>query len=146
MRFMKNLTFSKVLLATISVLGFWPASALAQEASGTFTLNKEVRWGTITLQPGAYTYKLERHASEMVFLRGSTGQAGFIVMANSVSTLSGPESDRLLLQRHGDQWFVSSMVVGVVGEQLYFKAPTISTETARGRSPTPDKLASLSKP
>ena len=145
MRFMGSSAFTKWLITAISVLSFFPASALAADAAGRFTLTKEVHWGAIVLAPGDYTYSLEHRGSTVVLLRSASGQPGFLVMARSVDTVD-TESDRLVLQLHGDQWFVSEMVVGSVGEELSFRTPEVHTETARKTRLGADKLASLSKP
>jgi hypothetical protein len=145
MRFFANSTFNKWLFAAISVLALFPASAVASAASGKFTLTREVHWGNVVLPAGDYTYSLEHRGSPVLLLRAASGAPGFIVMARTIDSVA-TESDSLVLQRHGDEWFVSEMVVGSVGEQLSFSTPAVHTETARKTRPGADKLASLSKP
>ena len=70
---------------------------------------------------------------------------GFLVMARTIDSVA-TESDSLVLQRHGDEWFVSEMVVGSVGEEFSFAAPETHPITARKKGAGTDKIASLSQP
>ena len=144
MRFFGN-SVNKWLFAAISVLALFPASAVASEASGKFTLTREVHWGSIVLPPGDYTYSLELRGSPILLLRAASGQPGFLVMARTIDSVV-TESDSLVLQRHGDEWFVSEMVVGSVGEELSFAAPETRPMSAHKKGARPDKIASLSQP
>jgi hypothetical protein len=145
MRFFANSTFNKWLFAAISVLALFPASAVASEASGKFTLTREVHWGSVVLPAGDYTYSLEHRGSPVLLLRAASGAPGFLVMARTIDSVAS-ESDSLVLQRHGDEWFVSEMVVGSVGEEFSFAAPETHPISARKRGPGTDKIASLSQP
>jgi hypothetical protein len=143
MRFFGN-SVNKWMFAAISVLALFPASAVASEASGKFTLTREVRWGSIVLPAGDYTYSLEQRGSPVLLLRAASGQPGFLVMARTIESVA-TESDSLVLQRHGDEWFVSEMVVGSVGEELSFAAPETHPVAAHKKGAGPDKIASLSQ-
>jgi hypothetical protein len=145
MRFFANSAFSKWLFAVIGVLALFPASAVASEASGKFTLTREVHWGSIVLPAGDYTYSLEQRGSPVLLLRAASGQPGFLVMARTIDSVA-TESDSLVLQRHGDEWFVREMVVGSVGEELFFAAPETRSMSAHKKGAGPDKIASLSQP
>jgi hypothetical protein len=125
----------------MSLLG---TSALAEEASGKFTLTHEVHWGLVVLAPGDYTYKLEHHSSEMLLVRSVNGKPGFMMMANSVSSMPPGEPDCLKLQKKGDTWFVSSISLSGLEEELHFSTELPRSELARLANQT--KLASLSKP
>jgi hypothetical protein len=52
----------------------------------------------------------------------------------------------LVLQRHGDEWFVASLLLGGDGEELYFAAPAKVAETAQAASLRRTKVATLSNP
>jgi hypothetical protein len=143
MRFFGN-SVNKWMFAAISVLALFPASAVASEASGKFTLTREVRWGSIVLPAGDYTYSLEQRGSPVLLLRAASGHPGFLVMARTIESVA-TESDSLVLQRHGDEWFVSEMVVGSVGEELSFAAPETHPVSAHKKGAGPDKIASLSQ-
>ena len=144
MRFTQGSILAKVLFAAVTLLSFLPTSAMAEDGSGKFTLKHSVRWGSAVLAPGDYSYKVEHHASEMLLIRAANGQGGFIVMAESVSTIDTMQSDCLILHRDGNDWFVSSIVLSSIGETLHFAAPTSHPEVAS--TSTPSGLASLSKP
>jgi len=144
MRFFGN-SVNKWLFAAISALALFPASALASEASGKFTLTREVHWGSIVLPAGDYTYSLEQRGSPVLLLRAASGEPGYLVMARTIDSVA-TESDSLVLQRHGDEWFVSQMVVGSVGEELSFAMPETASASARKKGAGKDKLASLSHP
>lgn len=144
MRFFGN-SVNKWLFAAIGVLALFPASAVASEASGKFTLTREVHWGTIVLPAGDYTYSLEQRGSPVLLLRAASGEPGYLVMARTIDSVA-TESDSLVLQRHGDVWFVSQMVVGSVGEELSFATPVTDSVSAHKKGAGNDKLASLSHP
>jgi len=117
---------------------------LAQTVAGRFTLSKDVVWGTVTLTPGEYTYSLEQHGSSLMLLRGLGGGPSFMVLVRSV-TSTDSNSDKLVLQRYNDQWVVSDMIIGTIGETLSFDHSN-SRLVARKSAHGTDKIASLSKP
>jgi len=128
-----------MLFAALTVFAVSAISAVAQEASGKFTLAKEVRWGSAMLPAGEYTYAMEHRTGQVLFVRNVNGRANAIVLVKSVSLVNEREHDRLVLQRSGDDWFVSSMVITNLGQQLSFGAPRTRTEQAT-------KVAALSTP
>jgi hypothetical protein len=144
MRFFGN-SVNRWLFAAISALALFPLSAGASEASGKFTLTREVHWGNIVLAAGDYTYSLEQRGSPVLLLRAASGQPGFLVLARTIDSVA-TETDSLVLQRHGNEWFVSQMVVGSVGEEFSFATPETGSLSARKKSAGHDKLASLSHP
>jgi hypothetical protein len=145
MRWMSR-SWKKLMLVAVSGMSLFPAPLLAQDASGKFTLPREVRWGAVTLPAGPYSYSVERHTAETVLLRSSTGGPSVIVMASSVSTVDAPETSRLVLQQQGGEWFVAAMVLSGDGEELHFTPPPNRTEAAQDAHLHPAKLAVLSNP
>jgi hypothetical protein len=145
MRFM-NGSLKKLAFLVVTAMSLFPAPVLAQDASGKFTLTKEVRWGTVMLAPGTYSYSVEHHAAETVLLRSSTARPSAIVMAASVSTVDPPGASRIVLQLQGCEWFVSSMVLGAVGEELHFTPPSKDTGVTQDENPHHAKVAALSNP
>jgi len=115
------------LLVAVAALSTLPA--VAQLSKGEFTITKEAHWGTVVLPAGSYAFSVEHHASELLLLRPKAGGGGHFIMANSVSHTDSPTSDRLTLERHGSEWYVTSMVLDDLGETLIFKVPTESTST-----------------
>ncbi|HWX92378.1 MAG TPA: hypothetical protein VNY29_07070 [Terriglobales bacterium] len=145
MRLFANSAFHKWLLIAVGALTLFPVSALASEASGKFTLTREVHWAGVVLPAGEYTYSLEHRGSPLLLVRGASGTPGYLMMARTIDSVA-TESDSLVLQRHGDEWFVSEMVVGSVGEEFSFAAPEANPISARKKGSGTDKVASLSQP
>jgi hypothetical protein len=132
-------SISRMLFAALTVFAVSAIPTVAQEASGKFTLAKEVRWGAAVLPAGEYTYTLEHQTGQVLFVRNVNGRANAIVLVKSVSLVGEREHDRLVLQRSGDDWFVSSMVITNLGQQLSFRPPSTHREQAT-------KVAALSTP
>jgi hypothetical protein len=143
MRFRNGCAFPKTIFLAATLLSLLASPALAEEANGKFTLTKEVHWGSNVLPAGEYTYRLQHDAFEVLFVRSAGGERGFIVLARSVSATNGERTDSLQLERSGDDWFVSSLTLGSLGERLYFAAPPPHAPMA-ARS-TSDNLTSLAK-
>jgi len=135
-----------MLFAAVTGLGLLSAPALAQDAAGKFTLTKEVRWGSAVLPAGDYQYSLEHRAGALLLLRNTNGQMGAIVLVKSTTAVNDQGPARLVLERSGDGWFVSSMVITDIGEELSFGAPSLRTEAAKKGISSPAKVASLSNP
>jgi hypothetical protein len=142
MRFSKSSVFTRGVFAIVTLLSLYASPALAEEANGKFTLTNEVHWGPNLLPAGDYEYRLEHEAAEVLFLRNLSSKRSFIVLAKSVSATNGGRTDSLLLERRGDDWFVSSLTLGSLGERLYFAAPVLDAPTVRDSSA---KLTSLAK-
>jgi len=135
-----------MLFAAVTGLGLLSAPALAQDAAGKFTLTKEVRWGSAVLPAGDYQYSLEHRAGALLLLRNTNGQMGAIVLVKSTTAVNDQGPARLVLERSGDGWFVSSMVITEIGEELSFGAPSLRTEAAKKGTSSPARVASLSNP
>jgi len=145
MRFTVSPSITKLLFAMVTVLGVAWVPAMTQDASGKFTLAKEVRWGTAVLPAGEYTYSLERPTGQLLFVRNTNGKMGAIVLVKSASLVNDSEHDRIVLQRAGDDWFVTSMVLTSLGQELSFGAPPVRTEAAKNGN-IPAKVAALTTP
>jgi hypothetical protein len=107
----------------LAVLASSTLPALAQESRGAFTIPREVHWGTLVLPAGTYDYSVEHHASEVLLLRPKAGGSGHFLLANAVSRPEEFTPNRLILERRGADWYVTSMVVNDFGEVLKFSAP-----------------------
>ena len=137
----------KFLLFVASLMSLLPSAVVAQNARGKFTLAKQVRWGTAVLPAGEYSYKVERHAAGAVMLRNLNGGPSAIVLSTSSSIADPGAAPRLLLTQHGQDWFVTSMILGGDGEQLHF-APHVTAaalQEAR-RTPKTTEVSSNSTP
>jgi hypothetical protein len=133
MRFGISNVLRNLLIAAVGLLSLLPASAMAQDARGKFTLTTQVHWGKVVLPPGDYRYSLENRAGNAVLMVWNTaGAPGFLVLPASVSRAAGNEMNRLDLQRRGNQWFVSSLVMPEVETAIHFRVPPLESEVARG--------------
>ncbi|HST10888.1 MAG TPA: hypothetical protein VLL05_10965 [Terriglobales bacterium] len=143
MRFTSG-SWKKLLLVAISGLSLLPAPALAEDAKGKFTLAREVRWGVAVLPAGDYRYTIEHERT--VTLRSLSGGPNAIVLASSVSLVDSAELPHLMLKKQGNDWIVTSMVVGSEGKELYF-TPSFSTASMQeARRPTKVALLSSTNP
>jgi len=143
MRFTSG-SWKKFLFVAISGISLLPTTGVAEDAKGKFTLAREVRWGTAVLPPGHYSYSVEHHAAGTVMLRSLSGGPSAIVLASSVSIVDPATTPRLMLKQQGNDWFVTSMVLGGDGEELYF-APSTSIPSLQ-EAKRPAKVAVLSSP
>lgn len=142
MRWIQGFALRNALVAAIGLLSLLTIPAVAQDARGKFTLAREVSWGGVTVPPGDYTYTLENQAvSALLIVRSATGQPSFMVRAQSLTGAAVDEVNRLALERRGDRWFVTSLVVPELAEELHFRAPETPSELAHDVSPR--KTASL---
>jgi hypothetical protein len=139
MRF-TNGSWRKLLFVTISGLSLLPVPALAEDAKGKFTLVKEVRWGVAVLPAGEYRYTIEHERT--VTLRSLSGGPSAIVLASSISLVDSAEAPHLMLKQQGNNWVVTSMVVGSEGKELYFTPSSSTPSTQESRRPS--KVAMLS--
>ena len=139
----KHSRFAKAALAALTFASLLADSALAEDAAGKFVLAHPVRWGSANLAPGEYTYKVEHKAQELLLIRAASGAPGFMVLCTSVSSVTPGAPNSLKLERMGDEWFVSSMSLPELDEELHFQPPS-RTEVTRAASAS--KMASLSHP
>lgn len=145
MRFTIGSSVTRLLFAAVIALVVSSIPAAAQQASGKFTLSKDVRWGSAVLPAGEYTYALQHETGQLLFLRSANGETGAIVLVKSATLVSDLEHDRIVLQRSGDDWFVSSMVISEIGQTLSFGSPGARSEAAKNGA-VPAKVAALSIP
>ena len=132
----------KYLFVALSSLSLLPSAAIAEDARGKFTLAREVRWGAAKLPAGDYSYSVERHAMGTVVLHSLNGGPNAIVLASSSSIIDSTSAPRLILTQRGQEWVVTSMIVGGEGEELYFTS-SIPAEIPQGAT-RPGKVAEVS--
>jgi len=143
MQFSRYRSFAKVTCAALTFASLLTSSALAEDAAGKFVLTHPVRWGSALLAPGEYTYKLENKAQQVLLIRAASGAPGLMVLCTSVSPTAPGTPNSLKLERMGDEWFVSSMSLSELDEELHFRPPSRSEITRRASA---SKMASLSHP
>jgi len=120
----------------LAVLASSTLPALAHESKGEFTISHEVHWGTLVLPAGTYDYSVEHHACEVLLLRPKAGGGGHFLFANAVSRPEEFTPNRLILERRGADWYVTSMAINDFGEVLEFPAPPESTPEPRTKLAT----------
>jgi hypothetical protein len=131
----------KAWLATAVTLLMHASPALAQTAKGEFVLTKQVHWGNVTLPPGTYNYSLQQNGFAVVFLRPAEGAPGYMLMPKSISKAEPSNPDSLLLERRGDEWFVSALTIKDLNEALLFAAPPVERPEVKH-----SKIASVTTP
>lgn len=134
-------SIKKAATAIAATLLMYASPAVAQAAKGEFVLAKEVHWGKVTLPPGTYNYALQQDGFAVVFLRQSEGSPGYMLMAKSISKMERSSPDSLLLERRGNQWFVSSLTIRDLNEELLFAMPPVERPEEARR-----KMASVTNP
>lgn len=134
-------SLKKAFVATAATLVIYASPALAQSAKGEFVLTKQVHWGRVTLPPGTYSYALQQNGFAVVFLRPAEGAPGYMLVARSISRVEPSNPDSLLLERRGDQWFVSSLTIKDVNEELFFAMPPVERPEV-----SHSKIASMTTP
>jgi hypothetical protein len=109
--------------------GLWLTGALlcalpaTAQSRGEFTIPREVHWGRLVLPAGSYAFTVEHHATEVLFVRTKSGSDGHFLIATSISRSDTPAPSELKMERRGDEWYVTSIVVDDMGETLMFTAP-----------------------
>lgn len=123
---MKNFGKLSFVFALLAVgLGVSTSRASAQSmAAGTFTLPVEAHWGQVALPAGDYTFAIEqRGTGPLVTVRQVGGKSVGMFLSQSVSQIAESRSDSLTLTRVGDEMFVSSFQLGLVGLSLQYTMP-----------------------
>ena len=119
--------------------------ASAPDSLGGFSCaTRAVRWGSAKLRPGDYSYSVEHHAAGTVVLRTLNGGPSAIVLASSSSIVDSTTAPRLVLTQRGEEWVVTSMIIGGEGEELYFTPPAQTVVPQEAKRPA--KVAEVSTP
>jgi hypothetical protein len=134
--------WKELLFLSLTGLSLLSSTALAEDARGKFTLAREVRWGTAVLPAGDYCYSVEHHATGAVVVRSLSGGPSAIVLASSSSILDATAAPRLVLTQRGQEWVVTSMIIGAEGEELYF-TPSVPAAIPQ-EAKRPAKVAEVS--
>jgi hypothetical protein len=132
--------FSKSLVFAALVAGLLPLTARAQSpAMGEFKLPVEVHWGTATLPKGDYTFSIQSvDGWSVLFVRKEgTPPRAYMISAAGWDEVAAPKSsNRLVLDRVGDQTYVKDLQLGCVGTVLHYRAPNLKEHyLAKSSSP-----------
>jgi hypothetical protein len=127
-----------LLLSLISSVAF-PSHAGAQPViAGRFTLTSEVKWGTMVLPAGDYSYALEDTVSPSpVTIYAADGSGKGMVLPTYAS--DGKESGRnkISLETKNGQAVVSALYVEKLGLVLHFDTGKTNAELAKKTAPDP---------
>jgi len=135
MKLIRRFAYAAVL--TLSALNFAPSLALAQEASGTFTLTHEVHWLNAKVPAGKYRFTVAGHGpAELLTLSKLTGSgAGFMLLVTDTEASQPSDLSQLLLVSGPSGSFVSTMQLPEFGMTLHFAVPP-EPEIAESVAPT----------
>jgi len=129
-----------MLFAAVTGLGLLSAPALAQDAARKIHPHQGSPLGEWLFSRRATINTHSSTALEHCCCCGNTnGQMGAIVLVKSTTAVNDQGPARLVLERSGDGWFVSSMVITDIGEELSFGAPSLRTEAAKKGSAAPPR-------
>jgi len=108
---------------------FSPPSLKAQPAyRGRFTLPFEIRWGTMVLPAGNYSFTMQSATdSGMVAVRGEHARA---LIMNPVDIRESKVSDvsHLIVVRSGRKGTVRALYLGPLGMTFYYRPPKADTQ------------------
>jgi hypothetical protein len=110
---------------TLSALSFSPSLASAQEAAGTFTLAREVRWQNARVPAGKYRFTIASGGpSEMLTLRNLNGSgASFMLLVIDTENSQPSDLSQLVVVSRPGGSFVSAMQLPEFGITLHFAVP-----------------------
>ncbi len=129
---------SVLLLSLISSFTF-PSNAGAQPVTaGRFTLSSPVKWGSVMLPAGEYTFAVEDSVSPppvTIFTADGTGKG--IVIPAFVSEIKRDETGKMTLEIKDGETVVTALYVERLGIVLHYGATRPNVELAR-KKVTPD--------
>jgi hypothetical protein len=131
MKLVRGLPFLSVLVLSLGVLAGSASLAHAQEIKGKFSLPNETHWGPAVLPSGDYVFSLDSaDFPARVTVMKTTGSLAAVVLAMTKSSAGRPYGvSQLMLERRGDELFVSSMYIKDLDLELLYSVPKASEET-----------------
>jgi hypothetical protein len=125
--------FVYAVVLMLSALNYAPSLASAQDAAGTFTLTREVRWQNAVVPAGKYRFTLGSSGpSEMLTLRKLSGNgAGFMFLVPNAENSQPSDLSQLVVVSRPDGSFVSTMKLPGFGLTLHFEVPSETREVAQ---------------
>jgi hypothetical protein len=116
----------KLALTALALCSFAAPGKAADNYTGRFTLPHQVRWGSVVLPAGEYTFRMQSPAAPyVIYLRGEGITA--IIMTISVDTKVPSGQSRLDLIQTGSEYTVRALEAPALGVTfLYGERPTKS--------------------
>jgi len=147
MKSMQNRILAIVVLGLFAVCTFSAPTPAQSRISGSFTLPHDVRWQSITLPAGDYTFSQPSVArSSPMTVTGPNGSV--FELAAVISERREDKPSVLVLQRFGGTYFVREMYLDKIGVRLEYwtpKLPKNEKVLARGPVSTEQILISIGK-
>lgn len=146
MKSIQNRILSMVVLGLFAVCAFAAPAPAQTRIKGSFKLSHEIRWQSVTLPAGDYTFSQSSwsRTSPMVI----TGPNGSVFeLAADISERHANKPSVIVLQRIGGTYFVREVYLDAIGVQLDYSVPKIKDENllAQGPASTEQILISVGK-
>jgi hypothetical protein len=143
--------FSRILAITAIALIAVCASATSASAQsafkGSFTLPNDVRWASVEMPAGDYTFSLKSGGlPAQISVQGPKGSA-FVLTSVTDKRHSG-ESSTMTIERHGNTRFVRDLYLADLGVHLIYSVPSIPKNErmlAQGPASTEQVLIAMAK-
>jgi len=124
MKSIQNRILAIVGLGLFAVCAFAAPTPAQSRISGSFTLPHDVRWQSITLPAGDYTFSQPSVArSSPMTVTGPNGSV--FELAAVVSERHEDKPSVLVLQRFGGTYFVREIYLDTIGVQLEYWTPKV---------------------
>ncbi len=132
MRAIRKVSRIQVLLLSLLSSVVFPAYAGAQPSeTGRFTLTSEVRWGSLVLPAGKYTYGVESGTSSpLVIVYSANGEGRGFIFPASVSEIRRSEPGQIVLEEKDGESVVTTLYVKELGLALHYKASAANSDAA----------------
>jgi hypothetical protein len=132
-----------LLLSLISTLAFPAHAGATPVVAGKFTLSSAVKWGSVTLPVGEYTFAVEDSVSPppvMIFAADGTGKG--IVAPAFVSDIKSMDGGKMTLEVRDGQRVVTALYVERMGIVLHYGAGRANVELAQKKAAPDAKMNS----
>jgi hypothetical protein len=122
MNSLRNRILTLVAVGLLSI-GLGASASHAQAVyKGSFTLDHDIRWQNATMPAGDYTFTVASTTrSKPVLVTGPAGTVFQMPLVISESATGGQSA--LVLERRGDNLYVSEMKLGEVGLNIRYHLP-----------------------
>ncbi len=135
-----------LMLSLISSLAFPVHAGATPVVAGKFTISGAVKWGSVNLPAGEYTFAVEDSVSPptvSIFAADGTGK-GMVVPA-FVSEIKGADSKTMTLEEQNGQIVVTALYVERLGIVLHYAGKRPNVELAQKQAAPESKMSSYSQ-
>jgi hypothetical protein len=131
MKSIQRFSSCKFLLLAIAAMGASAIPAHAQATSGKFSLTHKVRWSSVMLPAGDYTFSVDaQNSPTRVVIRQPDGSTVGMFMPQSIADDDFVGSSSLVLRDENGESVVRTLRLKSVGVALNFAAPKLSPAVA----------------